>query len=108
MANKKRNWWGVALMLMLLALFPIMSYIYMKKGFDYQVQARSELKNLGPVLNLPDTTFFGDTLVGQKMGKQVALLAYFDPSNQETLKFTGKYLSEIQEQFETDESDATA
>lgn len=71
----------------------------MKAGFDYQIDARAELKDLGKVMSLPDTTIFGDTLVGEKMGKQIALLSYFDPTDSKNLEVSGKYLSEIYDQF---------
>ena len=98
-AKQKRNIWAVALMLILLAVLPVISYIYMKKGYDYQFEARSELAKLGPAMELPELTFFGDTLVGADMGKQVQLLAYFDPKDKETLELSGKYFGEIHEQF---------
>ncbi|GAB5552144.1 MAG: hypothetical protein Sapg2KO_17350 [Saprospiraceae bacterium] len=99
MEKKKRNWVGVIVLVFLLGVFPILSYVYMKAGFDYQLDARAELKKLGTVMSLPDTTIFGDTLVGTKMGKQISLLSYFDPTDQQTLAISGKYLSEIHNQF---------
>lgn len=100
MAKKKRNWVGVFIMLILLAIFPAFSYFYMQKGLDYQLTARGELQDLGAVMALPDTTFFGDTLIGVKMGKQVQLIAYFDPSEEESAAFSAKYFGEIHEQFD--------
>lgn len=99
MEKKKRNWVGVIVLVFLLGIFPILSYVYMKAGFDYQIDARAELKELGAVMQLPDTTIFGDTLVGAKMGKQISLLSYFDPTDQQSLAVNGKYLSEIYDQF---------
>jgi hypothetical protein len=100
MAEKKRNWIGIAILLMLLVVIPVVSYLWMKAGFDYQVNARSELVSLGPVPALPEATIFGDTLIGKKMGKQVQLLGYFDPTESKVLEISGKYLSEIHEQFD--------
>lgn len=100
MEKKKKNWVGVIVLVFLLGVFPVLSYVYMKAGFDYQVDARAELKELGEVMSLPDTTVFGDTLVGAKMGKQISLLTYFDPTNAQNLAVSGKYLSEIYEQFD--------
>jgi len=99
MEKKKKNWVGVIVLFFLLGVFPILSYVYMKAGYDYQLDARSELKQLGSVMELPDTTIFGDTLVGAKMGKQITLLSYFDPTDQKNLEFCGKYFSEIYSQF---------
>lgn len=97
---KKRNWLGIAALLVLLVVFPVMSYIYMKAGFDYQVDARKELQDLGEVPRFPTETIFGDTLTGKDQGKQVRLLAFFDPAEAEELAISGKYFSEIYEQFD--------
>lgn len=99
MSEKKRNWFPIIVLLLLLGLFPVLSYWYMKKGFDYQVDARSELQVLGPGPALPDTTFFGDTLTGADLGKQVRLLGYFDPAAEAERSLSGKYLKEVREQF---------
>lgn len=99
MEKKRKNWVGIIVLFFLLGVFPVLSYVYMKAGFDYQVDARAELKQLGTVMNLPDTTIFGDTLVGAKLGKQISLLSYFDPADQNTIDLSGKYFSEIYDQF---------
>lgn len=98
--TKKRNWLGIGILLVLLVVFPIMSYIYMKAGFDYQVDARDELQELGPLPAFPAQTIFGDTLTGKDLGKQVRLISFFDPSEAAVLSTSGKYLPEIYEQFE--------
>jgi hypothetical protein len=97
---KKRNWLGVAVLLVLLVVFPVMSYIYMKAGFDYQIEARDELQELGAVPTFPGQTIFGDSLTGKDLGKQIQLLAYFDPAREEVTQINGKYLSEIYGQFD--------
>lgn len=77
-----------------------MSYLYMKAGFDYQIDARDELQELGVVPSLPSQTIFGDTLTGKDQGKQVRLLSFFDPQKEDALAVSGKYLSEIFSQFD--------
>lgn len=97
---KKRNWIGVLILLLLLVIFPLMSYFYMKAGFDYQVNARDELSDLGMTPPMPEQTFWGDTLTGKNKGKQVSLLSYFDPSDAQVMATSGKYFSEIHQQFD--------
>lgn len=98
--TKKRNWLGIGILLVLLVVFPVMSYIYMKAGFDYQVDARGEWQELGQLPDFPEQTIFGDTLTGKDLSKQVRLISYFDPSDEAVLTTSGKYFPEIYQQFE--------
>lgn len=100
MAEKKRNWLGILTLLLLLVLIPVLSYLWMKAGYDYQVDARAELHDLGPVPAFPEQTIFGDTLTGKKMGNQIQVLGYFDPEDPQILAVAGKHLGEIHEQFD--------
>ncbi len=86
-------------MLVLLVVFPAMSYVYMKNGFEYQVKSRAELQDLGTAMSLPSNNYWGDSLVLDKTDKKVSLFAYFDPSDQENTAVSGKYFGEMVEQF---------
>ena len=61
MKKRKINWVSTAALLLLLLVLPLGSWFYLKKGFDYQLQARSELKDYGRLPSFSFRTETGDT-----------------------------------------------
>jgi len=45
--SKKNSKFQILLILTILLVFPLLSWYYLKKGFDEQMEARAELKNYG-------------------------------------------------------------
>jgi len=97
---KKRNWTQIGLLLLFLVVFPIISYFYLKSGYDYRVDAMEELQEYG-ALPVPDgPTLFGDSLSDKALQKKVVLLHFIDLANPDQRDLMGKYMGEVHEQFD--------
>jgi len=94
---KKRNWTQIGLLLLFLVGFPVVSYFYLKSGYDYRVEAMQELQEYAPLPDGPATDIWGDTL---DTGKDIVLLHFVDLQNTAQRDLIGKYMGEIHEQFD--------
>jgi len=94
MGNK--SWSQIAILLLMLVAIPVISYIYMKRGFDYQVQLQEELGDYGPMPDFSYPTITGDTITPDNFEGYVKLFHHIDTGNE---KLFGDYLSELHEQF---------
>lgn len=97
---KKRNWTQIGLLLLFLVVFPIISYFYLKSGYDYRVEAMEELAEYGPLPVPSGATLFGDSLKETALTKNVVLLHFIDLANPDQSDLMGKYMGEIHEQFD--------
>lgn len=88
------------MLLLFLVVFPIVSYIYLKSGYDYRVEAMQELREHGPLPAMPTYNFFGDTLDQKTPGERVVLLHFVDLANDEQRQIMGKNMGDIHEQFD--------
>lgn len=94
---KKRNWTQIGLLLLFLVGFPVISYYYLKSGYDYRVDAMRELQEYAPLPMAPPTDIWGDSL---RTGRDVVLLHFIDLENADQRDRIGKYMGEIHEQFD--------
>ncbi len=94
---KKRNWTQIGLLLLFLVGFPVVSYFYLKSGYDYRVEAMQELQEYAPLPAAPATNLWGDSL---KTGRDIVLLHFIDLQNNAQRDLMGKYMGEIHEQFD--------
>lgn len=97
---KKRNWLQIGILLLFLVGFPIVSYIYLKKGYDYRVEAMQELKDYGSIPGIPATTVWGDSVDIEKQSNQIVVLHYINLSDNEEKALIGKYMNELHQQFD--------
>lgn len=101
---KKRNWTQIGLLLLFLVVFPIISYFYLKSGYDYRVEAMQELGEYGTLPTPEGTTIFGDSLEELTFTKKIVLLHFVDLANPDQSDLMGKYMGEVHEQFDGLES----
>jgi hypothetical protein len=94
---KKRNWTQIGILLLFLVGFPVISYFYLKKGYDYRVDAMRELQEYAPLPMAPPTDVWGDSL---QAGRDIVLLHFIDLENADQRDLIGKYMGEIHEQFD--------
>lgn len=97
---KKRNWVQIGMLLLFLVGFPVVSYFYLKSGYDYRVEAMQELKDYGRLPALPSATLWGDSLSPETHNRHIVVLHYVDLDKQENSKLFGKYMQELHEQFD--------
>lgn len=62
--------------LTILILFPLMSWYYLKTGYNYQMDARGELKDYGktPIFSLVDNN--GNTFTNDSIGNTMAVISF--------------------------------
>lgn len=101
---KKRNWTQIGLLLLFLVVFPIISYFYLKSGYDYRVEAMQELGEYGPLPVPEGPTLLGDSLQETALAGKVVLLHFVDLANPDQSSLMGKYMGEVHEQFDGLES----
>jgi len=94
---KKRNWTQIGLLLLFLVGFPVVSYFYLKSGYDYRVEAMQELQDYAPLPQAPVTNLWGDSL---QTGPDIVLLHFIDLQNTGQRDLMGKYMGELHEQFD--------
>ena len=94
---KKRNWTQIGILLLFLVGFPVISYFYLKSGYDYRVDAMRELQEYAPLPMAPPADVWGDSL---QAGRDIVLLHFIDLENADQRDLIGKYMGEIHEQFD--------
>ena len=77
---KKKNPWQAILLIGLLGILPVGSWIYMKKGFNYQKAAMAELKNYGELTPFLAKDIFNRNFGTDNVKENLVLLNYYNDS----------------------------
>lgn len=95
---KKKNPLQAILLMTLLVLLPLGSWIYMKKGYNYQKAAMSELKQYGKLSTFLAKDVFNRNIGSDQLRQNLVLLNYYNGSAaaQQRMEMVGK----LHEQFD--------
>ncbi len=95
--EKKSPIQGILLMLLLVAL-PLGSWLYLKKGFNYQKEAIGELKQYGNMPKFVTKDLFGRTFSSDDIRGKLVLLNYFSQTKESQDRM--KTVTDLHEQFD--------
>ncbi len=82
----KKNVFSVLLVLVILFVFPAISYWYLREGFSYRKAALSELGNYGSLPKLQILTIDGTVLQSDSVGKTVFYAAFINDAHRASRK----------------------
>jgi hypothetical protein len=86
---RKNKWKAIAQTVALsfmLVILPLISWYYLNRGLDYQIEARSELKDLGKWSFINSVDIFGNNIDTAEISKKMIIGALYDAQNFDTFK----------------------
>ncbi len=100
MEEKKKSSVGkyirTALVLMLIVLFPFLSWYYLKKGYDYHVEVISDLGDFGSLEKLAVKEVNGDVVNAEILKGNITVSAFLNASNDRLFQI----LKDLKSQFD--------
>jgi len=98
MAEKNYSKLQLFAVLTILIIFPILSWVYLKAGLDYQRETRAELINYGQLPEFRFTNFKGIEFNRDSIKSEMAVLSFIG-ENEDYNKTMLKMMQQLHEQF---------
>ena len=87
MAEKNYSKLQLFAVLTILIIFPLLSWVYLKAGLDYQRETRAELINYGELPEFRFTNFKGEEFNKDSLKSEMAILSFIG-ENENCLLYT--------------------
>ena len=91
---------ATAILFFLLIGFPIISWYYLRSGFEYRKGVMADLHDYGQLPNFSLITYNGQTLQTSDFANKIQVVAFVNLSKQENAGHVGSWLNQLHAQFD--------
>jgi len=95
-----RNILQMLALLLFLVVLPLGSWIYLRNGLDYRLEALEELRDYGSIAPFELPTYKQDTVAPAILQGKLVVASFLDFSDEALTRRTGEYLNKLHEQFD--------